>query len=105
MNPVEKFSIAVQDMWGKNTPWCHGLGALLMVAERECEPSPELDALKEHIKKMQQQVLESCGSHDILRSLTGALELASGVEPRFYVDKDAGSTRKGFCPVAGGGSD
>jgi len=99
MNSVEKLAIAAKGMWGKNTPWCHYLGAVHAVAANECEPSPERDALVMHIEKMRQQVREMCGSYDKLRSMVGALEAASGVEPIFYVDDNAGCTDKDFCPV------
>ncbi len=99
MHPVEKLSIAVQDMYGKNRAWCHYLGAIHSVATLEIEPSAERDALADHIKQMHDQIRRICGEYDKLRSMTGAMELKSNCKPRFYVDDSAGETCKGFCPV------
>lgn len=99
MNTTEKIAIAVQKMYGKNTPWCHSLGALHLIAVNECEQSPERDAIITHLEKMHEQIKQLCGSYDKLRSLTGALELVAGVEPTFYVSPDAGNTNKSFCPI------
>jgi len=99
MNPVEKLSMVVKSMHGGTPSYCNHLGALMLVIDRECEPSPELDALREQVQKMRVQTRELCGSYDVLRSLTGALELSSCVEPQFYVYCNAGNEHKDFCPV------
>lgn len=100
MNSTEKLVIVVTDMWGKNTPWCHSLGALYLVADNECESSPEVEALKEHLRHMHGQVKDLCHSYDKLRSMVGAIELEQGVEsPRFYADGQAGCVEKHNCPV------
>ena len=85
MNPTEKLAIAVKSMWGKNTPWCHHLGALRLVAENECEPSPALDAVKAQVELIQALCRKMCVGYDNLRAEMGRLEKEQGIEkPRFW---------------------
>lgn len=102
MTPAAKIATAVDKMWGGNTSWCHHIAAIYLVASRECDPSPERDAIIEHVSQMHEQVKRMCTSYDRLRSLTGTLERISGIEsPIFYVDEAAGDRPKSFCPVLG----
>lgn len=103
MTPTEKLAVAVQGMWGKNTAWCHHLGAVLLVAENECAASPAQDAVKDQVKKMQSLCRKLCVSYDNLRALVARLEIEQGVEkPRFWPGDINKSDKPVRCQLNGG---
>ena len=102
MNSTERLVVAVQHMWDNSPTLCGSLGAIQLVVDGECESSPEVIAVREHVKHMRIQTREVCDSYDKLRSLVGAVELAEGVEaPSFYVAETPGPYYKHYCPVQG----
>ncbi len=100
MTSIEKLTIVVQGMWGKNISWCHHLGAALLVIEKECKPSPALDAVKEQVEKVQSLCREMCVGYDNLRALMGRLEQEQGIkEPRFRCGKIKDSGGPAKCQI------
>ena len=100
MNSTERLAIAVKHMWDNSPTLCGSLGAIQMVADDECEDSPEVKAVREHVKHMREQTREICDSYDKLRTLVGAVELAEGIQsPVFYVAETEGPYCKRYCPM------
>jgi len=100
MTSTEKLAMVVPGMREKLILTCWHLNAITTVANAECESSPALDALLDHVAKMHVEAKKMCGMYNQLRSLVGALELEQGAEsPQFYVDPMAGCADKDYCPV------
>jgi len=85
MNPTEKLTTTIKNMWNRNVSWCHHLGALRLVIENECEPSPALADLKAQVEQMQAMCQKLCVGYDNLRALAGRLEVEQDItKPRFW---------------------
>ena len=101
MNSTEKLSAAVQSMRKESTPWCHHLGAIRLVIEKECESSEALADVKAQIEKMQSLCRQMCVGYDNLRALMGRLEREQGIgEPRFWPGEIKESGQLAKCQIA-----